>query len=187
MTSDKKPKKSNPELHLQASRGGQGMIVFRIIQQLLILSRWIILARILDPQDFGLLATALLTLATLNTFTQTGFRDALVQKKDNAKSYLNTAWTIGIIRATTLYVIIFIAAPWVAVFFDSSFKFQPDDFPGKSQNTENIAELLKEQQNPATEFIINNLSADTLESLFDYSPEIPAPESLKQNLANDFN
>ncbi|MBN2377105.1 MAG: lipopolysaccharide biosynthesis protein [Sedimentisphaerales bacterium] len=163
------------------------MVVFRIIQQILISVRWIIMVNILAPQDFGLLGIGMLTLATLETFTQTGFRDALVQKKDDAKSYLNTAWTIGIIRAIFIYIIIFIAAPWIAVFFDSTFNFQPNDFPNESQKTENVARLLKTPQNPAAEFLKNNLAVDTQKSLSDYTPEIPAPKSLKQNLTNDFN
>jgi len=45
--------------------------------------RLIILARVLAPDDFGLMGIALLTMATLDTFSQTGFQAALIQKRDD--------------------------------------------------------------------------------------------------------
>ena len=55
--------------------------------------RTIILARLLAPSDFGLRGIAMLAIATLETFSQTGFQAAIIQKKQNVKSYLDTVWT----------------------------------------------------------------------------------------------
>lgn len=59
-------------------RGGVWVFALRIIQQLFNLIRLIILARILAPHDFGLVGIALLTMATLETFSQMGFGQALI-------------------------------------------------------------------------------------------------------------
>ena len=40
----------------------------------------------------------------LTTFTQTGFHLALIQKKKDIQSYLNAAWTIGLIRNVILFI-----------------------------------------------------------------------------------
>ena len=48
------------------------------------------LARLLVPEDFGLLGIAMRAIATLETFSQTGFQAALIQKKDNVCSYYGT-------------------------------------------------------------------------------------------------
>ena len=79
-----------------------------------------ILARLLAPNDFGMLGIAFLIIATLDTFSQTGLDTALIQMKDDIKEYLNTVWSISIIRGFILYGILFISAPYVAVFFKSS-------------------------------------------------------------------
>jgi len=81
--------------------------------------RTIILARLLAPSDFGLLGIAMLAISTLETFSQTGFQAALIQKKGNVESYLDTAWTVSAIRGVVLFLILYLFAPVVAKFFNS--------------------------------------------------------------------
>jgi lipopolysaccharide exporter len=106
-------------LSQRAFRGGVWVFLLRIVQQLFNLARLIILARILAPHDFGLMGIALLTMATLETFSQTGFQAALIQKKENIRSYLDAAWTVLILRGLILLAIFYLIAPYAAVFFDS--------------------------------------------------------------------
>jgi len=89
----------------------------RITDRLFELARTIVLARVLSPNDFGLFGIALLGLSALNTFSQTGFQAALVQKKGDIKPYLDTAWTVQVIRGFVLAGILFGIAPYVASFF----------------------------------------------------------------------
>ena len=79
-------------------RGGFWVFFLRIVNRGFSLIRLIILARILSPSDFGLLGIALLVISTLETFSQTGFQQALIQKKEDIQSYLNSAWTVLILR-----------------------------------------------------------------------------------------
>jgi len=99
--------------------GGAWVFALRILNRGLGLVRLVILARILAPADFGLMGIALLAMATLETFSQTGFDAALIQKKEDVESYLNSAWTITIIRGIFLFVILYLIAPYVAIFFKS--------------------------------------------------------------------
>lgn len=89
----------------------------RITDRLFGLARTIVLARLLSPNDFGLFGIALLGLSALNTFSQTGFQQALIQKKGDIKPYLDTAWTVHVIRGFALAGILFVIAPYVATFF----------------------------------------------------------------------
>ena len=100
-------------------RSGFWVFSLRIVQQLFSLTRLVILARILTPHDFGLMGIALLTMATLETFSQTGFQSALIQKKDNIESYLNAAWTVLILRGFILFAILYLFAPYAAIFFNA--------------------------------------------------------------------
>jgi len=101
-------------------RGGIWVFGLRIANRSLGFIRTIILARLLAPHDFGLFGIAVLAIATLETFSQTGFQAALVQKKKNVKPYLDTAWTISAIRGIILFLILFSSAPFIANFFDSA-------------------------------------------------------------------
>jgi O-antigen/teichoic acid export membrane protein len=101
-------------------QGGFWVFVLRGVERCLFLARIAILARLLEPSDFGLLGIALLTIATLETFSQTGFDIALIQKKDDTSTYLNTAWTAMIIRGIALYTLLLLGASYSSAFFDSS-------------------------------------------------------------------
>ena len=98
---------SSESLSKKVVRGGMWVFGLRIINRSLGLIRTIILARLLAPSDFGLLGIAMLAIATLETFSQTGFQAALIQKKDNVESYLDTAWTVSAIRGVVLFSFLF--------------------------------------------------------------------------------
>ena len=100
-------------------KGGFWVFFLRIVNRGFSLIRLIILARILSPSDFGLMGIALLTMSTLETFSQTGFQQALIQKKEDIKSYLNSAWTVLILRGFSLFIILYFIAPYAAIFFDA--------------------------------------------------------------------
>ncbi len=100
-------------------KGGFWVFTLRISDRIFQLIRTIILARLLSPNDFGLFGIALLVLSMLDTFSQTGFQQALIQKKGETKDYLNTAWTVGLIRGFLIAAIVFFLAKPAAIFFDA--------------------------------------------------------------------
>ena len=110
---------SSESLSKKVVRGGMWVFGLRITNRGLGFIRTIILARLLAPSDFGLLGIAMLAIATLETFSQTGFQAALIQKKENVESYLDTAWTVSAVRGVLLFIILFFSAPLVATFFNS--------------------------------------------------------------------
>jgi lipopolysaccharide exporter len=104
-------------LGLRVVKGGMWVFSLRIIDQILYIIRLTILARLLAEYDFGLMGIAMLTMATLETFTRTGFREALIQKKEHAEDYLDSAWTILLVRGILLFACVYFLAPAAAVFF----------------------------------------------------------------------
>jgi len=78
----------------------------------------LILARLLTPSDFGLFGIVMLALTTLDTFSQTGISAALVQRRGDIRPFMGTAWTIQIVRGIVLAVLLYVAAPAVAAFFN---------------------------------------------------------------------
>jgi len=105
-------------LSQRVAKGGFWVFFLRIVNRGVSLIRLIILARILSPADFGLLGIALLTMSTLETFSQTGFQQALIQKKEDIKSYLDVSWTALILRGFILFIILYFIAPYAAIFFN---------------------------------------------------------------------
>jgi len=110
--------KDNDSLGNKTIKSSFWVLVISFSQRLLGLARNIIIARILAPDDLGLFGIALLTLSAIQNFTQTGFAQALIQKKDKPEKYLNTAWTIQLIRGAVLFAVLFVIAPYIAGFFN---------------------------------------------------------------------
>lgn len=76
-----------------------------------------ILARLLPPEDFGLVALATLTMDYLAVISDLGFGAAVIQRKGNIKEAANIAFTINLLANITLTIIIFLVAPLAADFF----------------------------------------------------------------------
>mgnify|MGYP001561680200 FL=1 len=100
-------------------RSGFWAAFFKIAERALRFVRTVVLARLLAPSDFGLFCIACIALEMLQIFTETGFHDALVQKKNNTEEYLDAAWTIEVIRGSLLSLLLFFAATPIAHFFNN--------------------------------------------------------------------
>lgn len=98
-------------------KGGLWVFALSLSQEVLALARLVILARLLSPDDFGLAGIAVIALSTLDTLTSTGFDTALIQKKEDIRPYLDTAWTVGVVRGFVVFALVLAAAPWAAAFF----------------------------------------------------------------------
>lgn len=74
----------------------------------------IILARLLDPEVYGLTAIVYVFSAILNVFIDSGFGNALIQKKDADDLDFSTVFYFNIVICLTLYIGMFLGAPYIA-------------------------------------------------------------------------
>ena len=92
---------------------GAGLVVARLIS----LVRFVVLARLLSPEDFGVLAIAWVAIELLLTITDVGMVTALVQRPRVDDSQYDTAWTVGMVRALVVAGAIAVGAPLIASFY----------------------------------------------------------------------
>lgn len=78
----------------------------------------IIIARLLLPSDYGVVAMLTIFLALAQTFVDSGFGTALVQKKDRTETDYSTVFIFNIVVALLVYLLLFFAAPLIAAFYD---------------------------------------------------------------------
>jgi O-antigen/teichoic acid export membrane protein len=83
--------------------------------KLIFFVRLFILARLLSPADFGLIAVAMVAIDVLVSVTNFGMIPALVQQKEAQTSHYHAAWTVGLLRALTISLVVFFGAPIIAV------------------------------------------------------------------------
>lgn len=77
----------------------------------------IVLARMLTPDDFGVVAMIFIFVAVSQTLVDGGFAAALIQKIEPSPTDYSTIFFWNILFSATLYAVIFVAAPIVAEFF----------------------------------------------------------------------
>ena len=79
----------------------------------------IILARLLTPKDFGLLAIIAIFIQISQTFIDSGFTNALIQKKDRSQTDYSTVFFFNLAISIGFYVVLFFCAPFIASFFEN--------------------------------------------------------------------
>lgn len=78
----------------------------------------VVLSRLLLPDDYGVVAIVLIFINIANVFVTSGFSTALVQNKDANDVDFSTNFYCSLAMSTLLYGIIFVAAPFIAIFYD---------------------------------------------------------------------
>ena len=77
----------------------------------------IVLARLLTPDEYGLIGICLIFNAVLNGIVDSGFSNALIRKKDCSNEDYNTMFLTNMIVSIVLYIILFFSTPLIASFF----------------------------------------------------------------------
>lgn len=78
----------------------------------------ILLARLLGPKEFGIVAMAMIVINISSVFTDIGFTNALIQKKSVKDIAYSSVFFINLGLGFVLSLLIIIAAPWIAFFFE---------------------------------------------------------------------
>ena len=74
----------------------------------------VILARLIDPDEFGLVAMAAIFMAVANVLADSGLGTSLVQKKEVDELDKDTVFHFGFLLSAVLYLILFLCAPLIA-------------------------------------------------------------------------
>lgn len=77
----------------------------------------VVLARLLAPEDFGVVAMAMVVVGFLEVFTHTGVDLALIRDAHAERDHYDTAWTLEILQATALALALLVAAPFATRYF----------------------------------------------------------------------
>jgi lipopolysaccharide exporter len=112
-----------PKIGQALVRGSFWLSLGQLIGTLSAMASSIVAARTLAPEAFGLMGIALLGIATLHALSQTGFEQALIQRKD-IDGYIDAAFSVQILRGFALSALLLVGAWPLARFYS-----EPDLFP----------------------------------------------------------
>ena len=78
----------------------------------------IVLARLLSPDDYGLLGIIAIFTSVCTSIIDGGFSNALIRKKDVTEDDYNTVFIVNLVVSLFLYAVIFFCSPLIARFFN---------------------------------------------------------------------
>ena len=79
----------------------------------------IVLARLLSPEDFGVIATLLVFSQLATVIQESGFRQALIRESQLSSLQCNSVFYINIGIGVVLYGILYFCAPYISLFYSS--------------------------------------------------------------------
>jgi lipopolysaccharide exporter len=109
---------SPPSLKNTLISGAAKMVIARWIVRILGLLNIIILARLLEPSDFGLIAMSAVLVGALRVIFSLSIDGALIRNNNAANEDFDTAWTIGIMQASFIAAILFIFSVPIGDYFN---------------------------------------------------------------------
>ena len=110
--------KSKKDLRQKAVKGVVWTALQKYSTMLIQFVSGIILARLLTPQDYGCIGMLLIFMLLAESFIDGGFGSALIQKKNPTQTDYSTIFYWNISLSVVLYAILYLAAPFIASFYD---------------------------------------------------------------------
>lgn len=77
----------------------------------------LVLANILSPEEYGIMAIVTIFIAVSNSIVDSGFSNALIRKTDIRSVDYNTVFYFNLVVSIFLYLILYVSAPAISVFF----------------------------------------------------------------------
>jgi O-antigen/teichoic acid export membrane protein len=97
--------------------GGMFAVGTRWVDRILGLGSTLVLARLLTPADFGLVAMATVAVGLIEIALDLGTSAALVQKQAPDRADFDTAWTLRLLQSVTVALIVALIAPLVGQYY----------------------------------------------------------------------
>lgn len=78
----------------------------------------IVLARLLSPEEYGLIGIVTIFTTVMFGIVDSGFSNSLIRKNDVRDEDYNTLFIFNLLVSILLFALLFVSAPWIATFFD---------------------------------------------------------------------
>src|SRR5690606_10614612 len=105
-------------LKRQAASGFLWVGIERFGQLFLQAILFVVLARLLAPADFGLIAMLTIFFAISQSFIDSGMGQALIRERNISDEDRSTVFWSNLVLSCVFYLFLFIAAPYIAEFYD---------------------------------------------------------------------
>jgi O-antigen/teichoic acid export membrane protein len=117
LAGSEEPLAEDPRLGRKIAKGAIWMVLFKLTERGLGLVSTMILARLLAPADFGLVAMAMAFIGAIELFTAFSFDTALIQNPQASREHYDTAWTFNVLFGASAALVLVLLAPLSAGYY----------------------------------------------------------------------
>lgn len=110
--------KENSSVLSRSINSGKWMTLSMIFQKVLSIGTFFVLARLLTPADYGIIAIVLMITTFADRFTSHGIETAIVRQREKIDGYLDAIWTVNVLKSLFLFASIFLLAKPLSSFFN---------------------------------------------------------------------
>ncbi len=107
---------------MSASKGIVSGMVWKLLErfgvQTIQFILQLVLARLLDPENYGVLALMIVFINIATVFVQSGFNTSLIQNPDVSEDDYSSVFWVSLAIATGLYAVLFFSATTIASYYD---------------------------------------------------------------------
>jgi lipopolysaccharide exporter len=101
----------------QAMNGGKWITVSTIISTSFQFVQVAVLARLLNPADFGLVSVSSLIIAFFQVFANLGFSNSIIYKQESDRNVLSTLYYLNLAVGVLIFILIHLTAPYIISFY----------------------------------------------------------------------
>lgn len=105
-------------MNSKSLRGAYLLVGGKGLSAVIGLGSMLILARLLTPEDYGLVILVEAAVTLLAAITELQLASVLIHLPRVTDAHFSTAWTLNLIRACVLCLLVILIAPWLASFYD---------------------------------------------------------------------
>ncbi len=100
-----------------AALGVKWTVSTSAVTQVLNLLRIAVLARVLEPTDFGLMGMVMVVIGFAQAFQDMGISNAIIQRQDATRQQLSSLYFVNIFGGIIVFIAVYAATPLVIMFF----------------------------------------------------------------------
>ena len=106
------------ELKQKTVKGVSWSIVDNISNQGITFLVGLVLARLLTPDEYGLIGIISIFIMVFNSIVDSGFSNALIRKNNISDTDYNTVFVVNMVISVILFAVLFFLSPTIATFFE---------------------------------------------------------------------
>ncbi|MBC7572223.1 MAG: MOP flippase family protein [Spirosoma sp.] len=101
----------------KAMNGGKWITIATTISTVFQFSQVAVLARLLNPSDFGVVSVSNLVIGFFGVFANLGFSNSIIYKQESDRKVLSTLYFLNMLVGLLMFVLVYLSTPYIVAFY----------------------------------------------------------------------